>query len=92
MEFINLHLLTLILFFPVLAAVVVLCLPKDALKAIRWTAFGMSLVPFLLTIVLWMILGKKDFVFDLSSPAIGYYAKTAELFLLGFLWLDRDRE
>jgi NADH-quinone oxidoreductase subunit M len=57
MVFINLllsqHLLTIILFFPVLAAVVVLCLPKEALKAIRWTAFGLSLVPFLLTILLW---------------------------------------
>ncbi|MEW6092478.1 MAG: NADH-quinone oxidoreductase subunit M [Chloroflexota bacterium] len=53
MEFINQHLLTLILFFPVLAAVVVLLLPKDGLKAIRWTALGMSLVPFLLSVYLW---------------------------------------
>ncbi len=54
MEFILDHILTLILFFPVLAAVVVLCLPKDNLKAIRWTAFGASLVPFALTVILWM--------------------------------------
>jgi len=53
MQFINQHLLTLILFFPVLAAVVVSLLPKDNLRAIRWTAFAASLVPFLLTIVLW---------------------------------------
>jgi NADH-quinone oxidoreductase subunit M len=53
MVFINQHLLTLILFFPVLAAVVVLCLPKDALKTIRWMAFGLSLVPLFLTIILW---------------------------------------
>jgi NADH-quinone oxidoreductase subunit M len=53
MAFINQHLLTLILFFPVLAAVVVLCLPKDNLKAIRWTAFSLSLVPLVLTITLW---------------------------------------
>jgi NADH-quinone oxidoreductase subunit M len=53
MAFINQHLLTLILFFPVLAAAVVLCLPNRNLKAIRWTAFSLSLVPFLLTIVLW---------------------------------------
>ena len=45
----------------------------------------------ILTIVLWVILGNKSFAFDLSSPAIGYYAKTAELFLLGFLWADRDK-
>jgi NADH-quinone oxidoreductase subunit M len=54
MEFLSSHLLTLILFLPVLAALVVLCLPKDNLKAIRWTAFGASLVPFALTIILWM--------------------------------------
>jgi NADH-quinone oxidoreductase subunit M len=53
MAFINQHLLTLILFFPALAGVVILCLPKGSLKAIRWTAFGLSLVPFLLTILLW---------------------------------------
>jgi len=54
MEFLSSHLLTLILFFPVLAALVVLCLPKDNLKAIRWMAFGASLVPFALTIILWV--------------------------------------
>jgi NADH-quinone oxidoreductase subunit M len=53
MEFINQHLLTLILFIPVLAAAIVLCLPKDNLKAIRWIAFGLSLLPFILTILLW---------------------------------------
>jgi NADH-quinone oxidoreductase subunit M len=54
MEFINQHLLTLILFFPTLSAVIVLLLPKNGLKAIRWTAFGLSLVPFALTVYLWM--------------------------------------
>jgi NADH-quinone oxidoreductase subunit M len=53
MEFIRSHILTLILFFPVLAAVTVLLLPKDNVKAIRWTALGMSLVPFLLTVYMW---------------------------------------
>ena len=53
MEFLSSHLLTLILFFPVLAALVVLCLPTDNLKAIRWTAFGASLVPFALMVILW---------------------------------------
>jgi len=53
MEFIANHLLTLILSFPVLAALIVLCLPKDNLKAIRWTAFCASLVPFLITVYLW---------------------------------------
>jgi NADH-quinone oxidoreductase subunit M len=53
MSFITNHLLSLILFFPVLAALVVLCLPNENLKVVRWTAFGASLIPFLLTIFLW---------------------------------------
>ena len=53
MVFINQHLLSLILFFPVLAAVAVLCLQKSNLKIIHWTALILSLVPFLLTIYLW---------------------------------------
>ena len=46
MVFINQHLLSLILFFPVLAAVAVLCLPKGNLKIIHWTALILSLVAF----------------------------------------------
>lgn len=43
-----------------------------------------------LTFVLWIILGEKNFVPGTSS-AIGYYAKAAELFLMGFLWADRPK-
>ena len=43
-----------------------------------------------LTFVLWVILGEKDF-FASPSAAIGYYAKAAELFLLGFLWADKPK-
>lgn len=53
MEFILDHILTLILFIPALAGLAILCLPKDNLKAIRWTALGASLVPFILTVILW---------------------------------------
>jgi NADH-quinone oxidoreductase subunit M len=53
MEFLSSHLLILILFFPVLAAVVVSCLPNDNLKAIRWTALSASLMSFVLTVFLW---------------------------------------
>jgi hypothetical protein len=41
-----------------------------------------------LTIILWVILGDKNFVAGTSS-AIGYYAKAAEIVLLGFLWADK---
>jgi hypothetical protein len=41
-----------------------------------------------LTVVLWVVMGDKTFVAGTSS-ATGYYAKMAELFLLGFLWADK---
>ncbi|HEY6074987.1 MAG TPA: hypothetical protein VIV15_16810 [Anaerolineales bacterium] len=44
----------------------------------------------LLTIILWIFLGDKHFVFGTFS-ATGYYAKTAEILLLICLWLDRPR-
>jgi NADH-quinone oxidoreductase subunit M len=73
-QFLLQHLLTLILFFPVLAAVVVLCLPKEALKAIRWTAFGLSLVPFLLTIALWAQFKTGQAGFQFQEQASWYAA------------------
>ncbi len=52
---------------------------------IRWALVGYTV----LTFILWIILGNKQFSLDLSSAAIGYYARVAELFLLGFLFADR---
>ena len=43
-----------------------------------------------LTFVLWIILGDKNFVPGTSS-ATGYYAKATELFLMGFLLADRPK-
>ena len=43
-----------------------------------------------LTIILWVIMGEKTFVAGTSS-ATGYYAKVAELLLLGFLFADRPK-
>lgn len=53
MDFIVRHLLTLILFLPTAAAVVIFLLPKTSEKLIKWTAFLFSLVPLILTVVLW---------------------------------------
>ena len=52
-----------------------------------WALLGYTV----LTLVLWVILGDKTFTFDFSNAAIGYYAKAAELFLIGFLLADRPR-
>ena len=74
MKFILNHILTLILFFPALTALVVLCLPKDNLKAIRWTAFGASLVPFALSVILWMQFKSGHPGFQFQEQATWYAA------------------
>jgi len=53
---------------------------------IWWLFFGYTI----LTIILWVILGDKNFSASTSSM-IGYIAKAAELFLLGFLWADKPK-
>jgi hypothetical protein len=52
-----------------------------------WALLGYTV----LTFVLWLIMGDKTFTFDFSNAAIGYYAKAAELFLLGFLLADKPK-
>ncbi|MCS6995330.1 MAG: NADH-quinone oxidoreductase subunit M [Anaerolineales bacterium] len=70
MDFISTHLLTTILFFPVLAALLIWFLPKDQTNLIRWTAFLASLVPFGLTIWLWAM-------FDPSAPGFQFQEQYA---------------
>ena len=53
-------------------------------KLVWWALFGYTV----LTIILWVVLGEKDFGASPSS-AIGYYAKAAEVALLAFLWSDK---
>ena len=54
MDFLNSHLLSLILFIPAVAAVVMFFLPKDEAKLLRWFAFAASLIPFVLSIYMWI--------------------------------------
>src|SRR5829696_5647575 len=53
MNFITEHLLSLILFIPALAAVIILFLPEGENKLFRWFAFGASLIPLILSLVVW---------------------------------------
>ena len=55
-------------------------------RLVWWALLGYTV----LTFVLWIVLGDKDFVPGTSS-AIGYYAKAAELFLIAFLLADKPR-
>jgi NADH-quinone oxidoreductase subunit M len=59
----NIPILSLILFFPALAALVIFFLPKDEVKLIRWTALLASLIPFVLSLFLW---------FGFDANAAGY--------------------
>jgi len=56
-------------------------------RLVWWVLFGYTT----LTFVLWVLIGEKGFTFDFSNVAIGYYAKAAELLLMGFLWTDKPR-
>lgn len=55
-------------------------------KLVWWGLLGYTM----LTFILWVVMGDKDFVAGTSS-AIGYYAKAAELLLIGFLWADKPK-
>lgn len=55
MDFVINNILPIILFFPVLVAVIILILPKGSIRLIRWTAFLGSLVPFGLTLWMWAL-------------------------------------
>jgi len=65
MDFITDHLLSLILFFPVFASLVILFLPKEQIKVVRWAALLASLVPLGLSIYLW-------FAFRPSMPGFQF--------------------
>lgn len=57
---------------------------QERRRLVWWALVGYTV----LTIVLWVLLGDKNFVAGTSS-AIGYYAKAAEVILLAFLWSDK---
>ncbi len=54
MPFINSHLLSLILFVPALAAVLLIFIPGRSPSVIRWTAFLASLIPFVMAVCTWL--------------------------------------
>ncbi len=66
MEFLTSHLLTLILFVPTAAAVVLLFVPKERVSLIRWFTLIVSLIPFVLSLVAWAQFksGQAGFQFE----------------------------
>jgi len=59
---------------------------QERRNLVWWALMGYTV----LTFVLWIILGEKDFSKDISSMT-GYYAKAAELVLMAFLLADKPK-
>ena len=74
--------------FGYLALLAAYFLPVEFLQARHRLVWWVLVAYTLLTILLWVLMGDKQFVAGTSS-AVGYYAKAAEVILLVFLWLDR---
>jgi NADH-quinone oxidoreductase subunit M len=72
MTFIAQHLLTLILFSPLVGAALVLLLPTDQRPAIRWVALLSSLVPLGLAIALWFSYNPTVGGFQFEEQATWY--------------------
>ena len=81
MDFINSHLLSLILFFPTLAAIIMFLLPSEEVKLYRWFAFIASLVPFVLTIILWIKFDPDKIGFQFQESYVWYEAIHSSLHL-----------
>ncbi len=81
MEFLQSHLLTLILFTPTAAALLVWLLPREQTSLIRWTAFLTSLVPLGLSVWLWLAYDPTQPGFQFTERFVWYEAVNASYFL-----------
>jgi len=74
MNFIDAHLLSLILFVPALAAVIILFLPAGENKLVHWFAFGASLIPLILSLVVWFRFDANQSGFQFEEAYVWYQA------------------
>jgi NADH-quinone oxidoreductase subunit M len=74
MPFLINNILTLILFLPVLAAAVVVALPSGEKKLIRWSALILSLIPLVLSILLWFLFNPAQPGFQFEQQSAWYAA------------------
>ncbi|HUH97557.1 MAG TPA: NADH-quinone oxidoreductase subunit M [Anaerolineales bacterium] len=81
MDFLSSHLLSLILFVPAASAVVMLFLPKDEVKLLRWFAFAASLIPFALAVYVWIQFKPDAAGFQFSEQYTWYAAIGSSLHL-----------
>ena len=81
MDFISNHMLTTILLFPVLAAIIILFLPKEDVKVIRWAALLSSLIPLALSIWLWIRFDANATGFQFTEQYPWYQAINSSFFV-----------
>jgi len=79
LKILNIGILTWITFLPVLGMAVVLLLPKDKDKAIKWTSLGFTLLQFILCIVLWA---------NFNNSLAGINNMESFQFIERFRWID----
>src|SRR5215213_3773209 len=81
MNFIDAHLLSLILFVPALAAVIILFMPAGENKLFRWFAFGASLIPLVLSLITWFRFDANQPGFQFEEAYVWYQAIGSSLHL-----------
>jgi len=81
MNFIDAHLLSLILFVPALAAVIILFLPAGENKLFRWFAFGASIIPLVLSLITWFRFDANQPGFQFEEAYVWYQAIGSSLHL-----------
>lgn len=74
MDFFTGHLLSWILFFPTIAALVLLLLPSNRVQFLRWYSLAASIVPFILTLIAWGSFQSGQPGFQLEEQANWYSA------------------
>lgn len=88
LKILNIGILSWITFLPVLGMIVILLMPKEKDKSIKWTALGFTLLQFVLCIVLWLN-------FNNSLPGINkleslqFIEKFNWIDIQGFAWTNR---
>ncbi|WP_322507401.1 NADH-quinone oxidoreductase subunit M [Anaerolinea sp.] len=74
MDFLGNHLLSLILFIPTGAALLLLLIPRDRLTLIRWFSLIASLIPLILSVILWLRFDPQGANFQFVEEAVWYPA------------------
>jgi len=81
MDFLNSHLLSLILFLPAISALIMLFLPSAEANLHRWFAFIASLFPFILTLIVWRSFDLSATGFQFQENYVWYEALHSNLHL-----------